>query len=88
MPVWVLGDIVVYLMIRLGLLRSLNLIGFSPSWAKIIGLFLLIPSTRLTVWARFSLGTMWSAWPEAKMATSFAPKDPTGSPAIPSTPVS
>ncbi len=66
-PIWVIGGILAYAIIHLGLLKSLNLVGSSPLWVKGLGIFFLLPSTALTFWARFSLGTMWSDRPEAKI---------------------
>ena len=36
------------------------------SWARVLGLAVLVASTMFTLWARFSLGTMWSAAPKVK----------------------
>ena len=35
-------------------------------WLRVLGLVILIPSTILTLWARFSLGTMWSVAPKVQ----------------------
>jgi protein-S-isoprenylcysteine O-methyltransferase Ste14 len=35
-------------------------------WVRVLGLAMLAASTVLTLWARFSLGTMWSAAPKVK----------------------
>jgi protein-S-isoprenylcysteine O-methyltransferase Ste14 len=35
-------------------------------WVRVLGLVVLVPSTMLTLWARFSLGTMWSVAPKVK----------------------
>jgi protein-S-isoprenylcysteine O-methyltransferase Ste14 len=35
-------------------------------WVRVLGLAVLVASTVLTLWARFSLGTMWSAAPKVK----------------------
>jgi protein-S-isoprenylcysteine O-methyltransferase Ste14 len=35
-------------------------------WVRVVGLVVLIASTGLTLWARFSLGTMWSMAPRVK----------------------
>jgi len=35
-------------------------------WVRVLGLAVLVPSTVLTLWARFSLGTMWSVAPKVK----------------------
>jgi protein-S-isoprenylcysteine O-methyltransferase Ste14 len=35
-------------------------------WVRVLGLAVLVTSTVLTLWARFSLGTMWSAAPKVK----------------------
>ena len=37
-----------------------------PAWARILGLAILLAATALTLWARFTLGTMWSAAPAVK----------------------
>jgi protein-S-isoprenylcysteine O-methyltransferase Ste14 len=36
------------------------------SWARVLGLAVLVASTVFTLWARLSLGTMWSAAPKVK----------------------
>jgi protein-S-isoprenylcysteine O-methyltransferase Ste14 len=35
-------------------------------WVRILGLAVLVASTMFTLWARFSLGTMWSLAPQVK----------------------
>ena len=35
-------------------------------WVRVLGLAVLVASTVFTLWARFSLGTMWSAVPKVK----------------------
>ena len=35
-------------------------------WVRILGLAVLVASTMFTLWARFSLGTMWSLAPKVK----------------------
>ena len=35
-------------------------------WVRVLGLAVLVASTVFTLWARFSLGTMWSAAPKVK----------------------
>ena len=35
-------------------------------WVRILGLAVLVASTMFTLWARFSLGTMWSVAPQVK----------------------
>ena len=35
-------------------------------WVRVLGLAVLVASTVFTLWARFSLGTMWSMAPEVK----------------------
>jgi protein-S-isoprenylcysteine O-methyltransferase Ste14 len=37
-----------------------------PPWVRILGLLILVAATALTLWARFTLGTMWSAAPAVK----------------------
>ena len=36
------------------------------SWVRVLGLAVLVASTVFTLWARFSLGTMWSVAPRVK----------------------
>ncbi len=36
------------------------------SWVRVLGLAVLVASTVFTLWARFSLGTMWSVAPQVK----------------------
>jgi protein-S-isoprenylcysteine O-methyltransferase Ste14 len=42
------------------------------SWVRVLGLVVLVASTVFTLWARFSLGTMWSIAPRSKMITGSA----------------
>jgi protein-S-isoprenylcysteine O-methyltransferase Ste14 len=37
---------------------------FDAAWAELIGLFVLLASTGLAIWARLALGSMWSVGPE------------------------
>jgi protein-S-isoprenylcysteine O-methyltransferase Ste14 len=39
---------------------------FHAPWARFLGLAVLVAATGLTLWARFSLGLMWSAVPAVK----------------------
>lgn len=39
---------------------------FSAPWARFLGLAILLAATALTLWARFTLGLMWSAAPAVK----------------------
>jgi hypothetical protein len=56
---------------------------FSAPWARFLGLAILLAATALTLWARFTLGLMWSAHPRSKRATSCAPAGRTPSPGTP-----
>jgi protein-S-isoprenylcysteine O-methyltransferase Ste14 len=38
----------------------------TASWVKVLGAAILVSSTVFTVWARFSLGTMWSVAPKVR----------------------
>lgn len=78
LPVLTIGVVLILIAARSGLLRSLNLTIFSalwlarlqadyPVWLGVIGVVFLVPSTVFTLWARFTLGTMWSNMPEAKI---------------------
>jgi hypothetical protein len=41
-------------------------------WVRVLGLAVLVASTVFTLWARFSLGTMWSVAPRSTVITSSA----------------
>jgi protein-S-isoprenylcysteine O-methyltransferase Ste14 len=46
------------------------------SWARILGLAVLVASTVFTLWARFSLGTSWSVTPKVlRSVRDFARKE-------------
>ncbi len=68
-PFWILGLLLVLLISRIGLLRTLSplKVWVLPPWAQTLGIVVLILSTLFTLWARFTLGTMWSSLPEAKV---------------------
>ncbi len=75
-PILTIG-VVLILIARLGILKSLNLAGILPSrwpvaavvlplWLETVGAAFLVAGTGFTLWARFALGTMWSNMPETK----------------------
>ncbi len=68
-PYWILGLLLVLLITRIGLLRTPSplKVWVLPPWAQALGIVVLILSTLFTLWARFTLGTMWSSLPEAKI---------------------
>jgi len=49
-----------------------------PPWARIVGLAILLAATALTLWARFTLGTMWSAAPAVKQEHQLRTTGPYG----------
>jgi protein-S-isoprenylcysteine O-methyltransferase Ste14 len=49
-----------------------------PPWARILGLAILLAATALTLWARFTLGTMWSAAPAVKQEHKLRTTGPYG----------
>ena len=79
--------LIISLVIRLAVPRAdWHSVTFSAPWARFLGLAILLAATGLTLWARFTLGLMWSAHPRSKKATSCAPAGRTPSPGTPSTP--
>jgi protein-S-isoprenylcysteine O-methyltransferase Ste14 len=89
LPVLTIGAVLILIAARSGLLRSLNLTVFSASWLEklqadypvwlgAIGVVFLVPSAVFTLWARFTLGTMWSNMPEAKIGHQLRTDGPYG----------
>jgi protein-S-isoprenylcysteine O-methyltransferase Ste14 len=82
-PYWTLGLILFFLLLlagRSGLLRTLRPLRAwaLPPWAQALGIAVLILSTLFTLWARFTLGTMWSSLPEAKVGHQLRTDGPYG----------
>ena len=46
--------------------RYFDGLAVGASWVRVLGLAVLVGSTVFTLWARFSLGTMWSNAPKVK----------------------
>jgi protein-S-isoprenylcysteine O-methyltransferase Ste14 len=79
-PFWILGLILILLIARTGLLRGLSPLRawVLPPWAQALGIAVLILSTVFTLWARFTLGTMWSSMPVAKAGHELRTDGPYG----------
>jgi protein-S-isoprenylcysteine O-methyltransferase Ste14 len=80
-PFWLTGLVVVLvvLLVRGSGFRFLRPAGtLPPPWVLALGAGLLVPSTLFTLWARFSLGTMWSSSPEAKVGHQLRTDGPYG----------
>jgi hypothetical protein len=43
------------------------------TWVRVVGLAMLVASTVFALWARFSLGTMWSVAPRLVAMAGFGP---------------
>ena len=89
LPVLTFGAVLILIAAGLGLLRFLDrtafssfwlerLAGDSSLWMEVLGVVLLVPSTVLTLWARFALGTMWSNMTEAKIGHQLRTDGPYG----------
>lgn len=59
--------VVIFTVVRLAVPRAdWQAVTFSAPWARFLGLAILLAATALTLWARFTLGLMWSAAPAVK----------------------
>ena len=59
--------LIISFVIRLAVPRAdWQAVTFSAPWARFLGLAILLAATALTLWARFTLGLMWSAAPAVK----------------------
>jgi len=59
--------VVIFTVVRLAVPRAdWQAVTFSAPWARFLGLAILLAATALTLWARFTLGLMWSAVPAVK----------------------
>lgn len=47
-------------------------------WLRLLGLAILLAATALALWARFTLGLMWSAWPTVKRQHQLRTTGPYG----------
>jgi protein-S-isoprenylcysteine O-methyltransferase Ste14 len=77
-PAWIIGLLLVILVARTSFLRSFIPIGALPFWAQALGAAVMIVSTPFTLWARLTLGTMWSSLPEAKAGHQLRTGGPYG----------
>ena len=58
---------VIFTVVRLAVPRAdWQSVTFYAPWARFLGLAILLAATALTLWARFTLGLMWSAVPAVK----------------------
>jgi protein-S-isoprenylcysteine O-methyltransferase Ste14 len=77
-PAWIIGLLLVFLVSRASFLRSFIPIGALPLWAQGLGAAVMILSTVFTLWARLTLGVMWSSLPEAKAGHQLRTDGPYG----------
>ncbi len=77
-PAWIIGLLLVILVSRTSLLRSFIAIGALPLWAQALGVMVILAATLFTLWARLTLGTMWSSLPEAKAGHQLRTDGPYG----------
>jgi len=66
MPSILGGVIVIWLLLLLLPQGGWSWLRVGGSWIRILGLVVVVPSTAFTLWARATLGTMWSSWATAK----------------------
>ncbi len=63
----VMPVVIIYVVIRLAVPHAdWRPLTFYAPWARFFGLAILLAATALTLWARFTLGLMWSAVPAVK----------------------
>ena len=60
---WQLGTVVLVILVFRFLLHDLRRLTYRSWWIELAGLVLLVASTVFTIWARLSLGRMWSVTP-------------------------
>ena len=65
-PVWIVGIGIVFVLVRPLHLHFWSQLQPGSFWLKDFGVAVLIPSTALVIWARLTLGMMWSGRVEAK----------------------
>ena len=70
---WQAGQVslVIVLVIELVVPKRLfDMVAIQTWWIRMVGLVLLLAATALTIWARYVLGSMWSAAPRSRSTTS------------------
>ena len=67
LPAWIICIVVIVLITEFIPHRVWTFVTFGIPWLQIVGAACLIIFTGFTLWARWSLGTMWSSSPEIKV---------------------
>jgi len=75
---WVIGVAAVWAVLRLVPGSDWDRLSLHTSWIRLPGLVLLVAATAFTIWARFSLGTMWSSNVVAKEGHQLRTDGPYG----------
>jgi protein-S-isoprenylcysteine O-methyltransferase Ste14 len=75
---WLIGAAAAWAVLRLVPGSDWDRLSLHASWIRLPGLVLLIAATAFTIWARFSLGTMWSANVVAKEGHELRTDGPYG----------
>jgi protein-S-isoprenylcysteine O-methyltransferase Ste14 len=75
---WLIGAAAAWAALRLVPGSDWDRLSLHGSWIRLPGLVLLIAATAFTIWARFSLGTMWSANVVAKEGHELRTDGPYG----------
>jgi protein-S-isoprenylcysteine O-methyltransferase Ste14 len=75
---WLVGAAAAWAVLRLVPGSDWDRLSLHASWIRLPGLALLVAATALTIWARFSLGTMWSANVVAKEGHELRTDGPYG----------
>jgi protein-S-isoprenylcysteine O-methyltransferase Ste14 len=75
---WLMGAAAAWAVLRLVPGSDWDRLSLHASWIRLPGLALLVAATALTIWARFSLGTMWSANVVAKEGHELRTDGPYG----------
>jgi protein-S-isoprenylcysteine O-methyltransferase Ste14 len=75
---WVIGAAAAWAVLRLVPGSDWDRLSLHTSWIRLPGLVLLVAATAFAIWARFSLGTMWSSNVVAKEGHELRTDGPYG----------
>lgn len=67
LPVWIIAIVAIVLIVQLVPSHFWTFMTFRSPWLQIVGAACLIIFTAFTLWARWSLGIMWSSMPVIKV---------------------
>jgi len=74
----VLAGVVVWVLVRVAPTARWPSLTVQSPWVRVVGLFILVGWTVFTLWARLTLGTMWSSAPMVKHGHELRTDGPYG----------